>query len=60
MQRFSCLLLTMSLTLFATSGLMGQENLDQKIVEQQKLADEAHARKAAGEPAITAARAAAN
>ena len=59
MQRFSCLLLTMSLTLFATSGLMGQENLDQKIVEQQKLADEAHARKAAGEPAITAARAAA-
>ncbi len=40
-----------------TSDLSAQENLDQKIAEQQKVADEAQARKVAGEPAVLAARA---
>ncbi|MBC8112833.1 MAG: hypothetical protein H7062_00490, partial [Candidatus Saccharimonas sp.] len=44
------------LTLTA-SGLVAQENLDAKIAEQQKVADEAAARKVAGELAIQAARA---
>ena len=34
-----------------------QENLDQKITEQQKVADEAKGRQVAGEPAVVAARA---
>lgn len=33
-----------------------QDNLDQKIAEQQKVADEAKGRQAAGEPAVVAAR----
>ena len=57
MQRLVRLCLSFSL-IFAVSGqLIAQENLDQKIIDQQKLADEAQARKVAGEPAITAARA---
>lgn len=41
----------------APVNLLAQENLDAKIAEQQKVADEAAARKVAGEPAIQAARA---
>jgi hypothetical protein len=59
MQRFTSLFVAMSLVLVASSHLLAEENLELKIAEQQKQADEAHARKAAGEPAITAARAAA-
>lgn len=59
MPRFSRVLIALSFVLVGAHGLFAQENLDQKIVEQQKLSDEAHGRKAAGEPAITAARAAA-
>jgi mono/diheme cytochrome c family protein len=39
------------------SGAFAQENVDQKIAEQQKVADEAKARQVAGEPAVVAARA---
>ena len=39
------------------ANLLAQENLDAKIAEQQKAADEAAARRTAGEPAIQAARA---
>lgn len=44
------------LSLLAT-GAFAQENLDQKIAEQQKAADEAKGRQVAGEPAVVAARA---
>lgn len=44
------------LSLLAT-GAFAQENLDQKIAEQQKASDEAKARQVAGEPAVVAARA---
>src|ERR1700678_245333 len=57
MQRFFRFLLAFSLIFSLTERLRAQENLDQKIVEQQKLADEAQARKTAGEPAVLAARA---
>ncbi|WP_010587578.1 c-type cytochrome domain-containing protein [Schlesneria paludicola] len=59
MQRFACRLAAVSLILFAMDGVFAQENLEQKIAEQQKVADESQARKAAGEPAINAARMAA-
>ena len=57
MQRLTRLLLVFSLIVIATDRLVAQENLEQKIADQQKLADEAQARKAAGEPAVTTARA---
>ena len=41
----------------AANGVFAQENLDPKIAEQQKVADEAKARQVAGEPAVVAARA---
>lgn len=44
------------LSLVAT-GAFAQENLDQKIAEQQKASDEAKGRQVAGEPAVVAARA---
>lgn len=56
MQRFNRLLFAVSFFLTAAS-LGAQEAVDQKISEQQKLVDEATARKTAGEPAINAARA---
>ena len=56
MQRFSRFLLAFSLIVIASGRLFAQDNLEQKIAEQQKLADEAHARKAAGDPAATTAR----
>lgn len=40
----------------ATTGLFAQENLDQKIADQQKLAEEAKSRQVAGEPAVVATR----
>lgn len=40
----------------ATTGLFAQENLDQKIADQQKLVEEAKSRQVAGEPAVVAAR----
>lgn len=43
------------LCLVATAAF-AQENLDQKIAEQQKVADDAKARQVAGEPAVIAAR----
>ena len=57
MQRFSNFLLVNSLFFLLITSGFAQENLDQKIAEQQKASDEASARKAAGEPAVTAARA---
>ena len=57
MQRVINLLLVNSFLLFATTVGFSQDNPEQKIAEQQKVADEAAARKVAGEPAITAARA---
>ena len=57
MQRFSNFLLINSLFFLLITSGFAQENLDQKIAEQQKASDEASARKAAGEPAVTAARA---
>ena len=56
MQRLTNTLLVNSLFLILATSLLAQENLDQKIAEQQKLADEAVARKVAGEPAVVAAR----
>ncbi len=44
------------LSLVAT-GAFAQENLDQKIAEQQKASDEAKGRQVAGEPTVVAARA---
>jgi len=57
MQRFSNFLLVNSLFFLLITSGFAQENLDQKIAEQQKASDEASARKAAGEPAVTALRA---
>ena len=56
MQRFVGFLLVLSLIVAARNPLSAQENLEPKIAEQQKLADEAAARKTAGEPGIAAAR----
>ena len=56
MQRLTNILLVNSLFLVLATHALAQENLDQKIAEQQKLADEAVARKVAGEPAVVAAR----
>jgi len=56
MQRFSHLLVVVSSMLILTNWSLADEALDQKIAEQQKLADESLARKTAGEPAINAAR----
>ena len=56
MQRFASLLLANLVFVLASNGLFADDGLDQKIVEQQKLADEALARRVAGEPAITVAR----
>lgn len=56
MPRFASLSLALLLVLTATTFVNADEALDQKIVEQQKLADEAQAKKVAGEPAINAAR----
>ena len=39
-----------------TTTTFAQEDIEQKIAEQQKLADEAKARQVAGEPAVAAAR----
>lgn len=50
-------LLLLSLFLTIPSLLVAQENLEQKIAEQQKRADEAQAKKTAGEPVVVAARA---
>ncbi len=38
------------------TGAFAQDNLDQKIADQQKVADEAKGRQVAGEPAVIAAR----
>ncbi len=59
MQRFARPLLVLSLMFLLSGRSDADEILDQKIAEQQKLADEAQARKAAAEPAITTARTAA-
>ena len=59
MQRFTWFLLAYFMFLVSSGNVFAQTELDQKIAEQQKLADEALGRKAAGEPAITAARTAA-
>ena len=56
MQRLTNILLVNSLFLILASHVSAQENLDQKIAEQQKLADESVARKVAGEPAVVTAR----
>ncbi len=56
MQRLTNILLVNSLFLILATQVSAQENLDQKIAEQQKLADEAVARKIAGEPAVVTAR----
>ena len=52
-----CLLTLTASGLVAPANVIAQENLDAKIAEQQKLADDAAARRMAGEPAIQAARA---
>lgn len=56
MKSVARLVLACTLSLVA-SAAFAQENLDQKIAEQQKAADEAKARQVAGEPAVVAARA---
>jgi mono/diheme cytochrome c family protein len=56
MQRFTNIIIVNSLFLILSTPVLAEENLDQKIAEQQKLADEAVARKIAGEPAVVAAR----
>lgn len=56
MQRMiKALVVNFSLLLLAQS-LIAEENLDQIIAQQQKVADEAQALKVAGEPAVIAAR----
>jgi mono/diheme cytochrome c family protein len=52
-------LLVLSLFVTTSDLSLGQEGLEQKIAEQQKRADEAHAKKEQGEPVIAAARASA-
>ena len=52
-----CLLTLAVSGLVAPANVIAQENLDAKIAEQQKIADDAAARRVAGEPAIQAARA---
>ena len=56
MPRFASLSIALILVLTVTSFVNADDALEQKIAEQQKVADEAHARKVAGEPAINAAR----
>lgn len=56
MPRFASFSLALLLTLSATTFVAANEALEQKIAEQQKVADEAQAKKVAGEPAINAAR----
>ncbi|MEI8019581.1 MAG: hypothetical protein WCH39_15355, partial [Schlesneria sp.] len=56
MQRLTNIFVVNSLFLILSTQVSAQENLDQKIAEQQKLADEAVARKVAGEPAVVTAR----
>lgn len=56
MQRMiNVLIVNLSLLLLAQC-VYAEEDLEQTIVQQQKLADEAQAQKAAGEPAVIAAR----
>jgi len=56
MTRIACWVVTGCLILSGVAA-SAQENLDAKIAEQQKVADEAKARQVAGEPAVLAARA---
>ena len=56
MPRFASLSIALILVLTATSFLNADDALEQKIAEQQKVADEANAKKVVGEPAINAAR----
>ncbi len=57
MQRLTNILILTAAVLTLAQGAFAQDTLEQKIPEQQKVADEAVARKVAAEPAIAAARA---
>ena len=56
MQRMTKVLIVNFSLLLLAQGLYAEENLEQVIAQQQKLADDAQALKAAGEPAVVAAR----
>jgi len=56
MQRMTKVLIVNFSLLLLAQGLCAEENLEQVIAQQQKLADDAQALKAAGEPAVLAAR----
>ena len=56
MQRMTKVLIVNFSLLLLAQGLCAEENLEQVISQQQKLADDAQALKAAGEPAVLAAR----